>query len=184
MYDNPTLFNSARVWYLFRSMGHHNVRVLDGGMQAWLQTGGAVQKTITRSKGVGNFRANFSAHWFKNISWVKRNTTTATAVLIDARSAGRFNGTAPEPRQGLRSGSIPNSCNLPFGEVLDNGYFKSEAELKSIFAAFENGDKPFVFSCGSGVTACILLLAATIAGYKNASVYDGSWTEWASLVEE
>lgn len=184
VYDRDKIFNSTRVWYMFQSMGHRKVRVLDGGMPQWVKQGGKPTAYNPKPLPKGNFKAQFTNHAFRNIDWVKNNIISSEAVLIDARSSGRFQGTAPEPRPGLRSGSIPNSCNLPFTEVLENGVFKSSSKLQEIFRAFEDQEKPFVFSCGSGVTACILLLAAHLAGYNNVSVYDGSWTEWASTVEQ
>lgn len=183
VYDNAEIFNSPRVWYMFKAMGHENIRVLDGGMPAYIAAGGTTNWYKHQLLNPGNFIAQFSSSAFKSIDWVKSNIQTQKGTLIDARSSGRFIGTEPEPREGLRSGSIPNSCNLPYAEVLENGFFKSKEKLQEIFASLEDNEKPFVFSCGSGVTACILLLAANIAGYQNLSVYDGSWTEWASLVE-
>ncbi|MBI3152342.1 MAG: sulfurtransferase, partial [Chloroflexi bacterium] len=104
-------------------------------------------------------------------------TNPAFAVL-DARSEGRFKGTEPEPRAGLRSGHMPNSINLPFADLVVNGFMLPPESLKSIFAKTIGTDKNLIFSCGSGVTACVDALAAELAGYKNISVYDGSWSEW------
>ena len=122
-----------------------------------------------------------------NINAINADTTslwlikTQKEVLIDARSEGRFKGTEKEPREGLRSGNIPNSLNLPFTEVLNKGKYKSLNEIKSIFKAYELPKRPYIFSCGSGVTACILMLAAELVYNNQMAVYDGSWTEWASL---
>ena len=99
-------------------------------------------------------------------------------IIIDARSEGRFNGTSPEPRQGLRSGHIPNSKNLFFENVLDGTILKSKTELKSIFEKLTNSTNENIFTCGSGITASILAFASTIAGFDNIKVYDGSWSEW------
>lgn len=112
---------------------------------------------------------------------IKDNVEKKKELVVDARSAGRFNGTSPEPREGLRSGCIPNSINIPYTEVLKDGKFRSEQELMEIFNNRINDDRPLVFSCGSGITACIILLAAEIIGKKDMAVYDGSWTEWAQL---
>jgi thiosulfate/3-mercaptopyruvate sulfurtransferase len=183
VYDNDKLFNSPRVWYMFKAMGHDKVRVLDGAMPAWKNAGGETTVYSEIQIDSGNFKANFSEKAFRDLGWVKNNIELQSAVLIDARSEGRFKGIEPEPRPGLRSGSIPNSCNLPFTKVLENGCFKSKEKLQEIFNSLEDTEKTFVFSCGSGVTACILLLAATLAEYQHLSVYDGSWTEWATLVE-
>jgi len=97
-------------------------------------------------------------------------------VVMDARSEGRFKGVEPEPRAGLRPGHMPNAINIPFTSVLEDGRLASKAKLRSVFEKYK--DKKMIFSCGSGVTACILALAADQAEYKNLSVYDGSWSEW------
>ena len=107
---------------------------------------------------------------------IKNNTQS---VVIDARSEGRFKGTAPEPREGLRSGSIPNSFNIPFETVLEDGKFKSKAALKTIFSKINLDNKELVYSCGSGLTACIILLAGELIFPNTTAVYDGSWTEWS-----
>ena len=102
--------------------------------------------------------------------------------ILDARSTKRFTGETPEPRQGLRSGTIPNSLNLPYTEVLDGFKLKSTSELRSIFENITKEKDTIILSCGSGITACVLALAANMAGYQNIKVYDGSWTEYGSLV--
>ena len=102
-------------------------------------------------------------------------------MIFDARSFERFRGEVPEPRKGLRSGIIPNSVNLPYTKLLNGHTLKSEEELKSVFETFANNRERFVFSCGSGVTACNLALGASVVGYKNLVVYDGSWTEYGTL---
>ena len=101
--------------------------------------------------------------------------------MLDARSKGRFEGTSPEPRAELRSGHIPSSLNLPFKVVLDNGYFKSKAELTEIFEKLLVKEQPLILSCGSGITACIIMLAAELVLKNEKSIYDGSWTEWGQL---
>ena len=102
-------------------------------------------------------------------------------LILDARSEERFKGLAPEPRKGLRSGTIPNSENLPYTDLLSGHCLKSKQELKTIFKTFIIGEKSLTFSCGSGITACILALAAEISDYKQITVYDGSWTEFGTL---
>src|SRR5699024_6152619 len=115
----------------------------------------------------------------KSFSCVETNIKNKEYLLVDARSFGRFNGTSPEPRKGLLSGHIPNSVNLPYEMVLENGRFKNKEDLIKTFDKAKVDDRPLIFSCGSGITACILLLASEIIGRKDASVFDGSWTEWA-----
>ena len=130
---------------------------------------------------MGDFVASLNASAVKNIDDIKANISTQNEWLIDARSPGRFNGTDPEPREGLLSGHIPNSINIPFKQVLNKGKLKTKNELLEIFNTISNKDKPLIFSCGSGVTACIVYLAAEQVLDNSKSVYDGSWTEWATL---
>ena len=100
--------------------------------------------------------------------------------MVDARSNGRFFGTAPEPRKNVKSGHIPNSISLPYSEITEEGRLISEEKLKTIFKRLNITDKEMIFSCGTGITASVLALGATISGYQNHAVYDGSWTEWGS----
>jgi thiosulfate/3-mercaptopyruvate sulfurtransferase len=97
---------------------------------------------------------------------------------VDARSEGRFKGVEPEPRAGLRSGHMPNAINLPYAQVVVDGFVLPAAKINSAFSKLVNKEQKLIFSCGSGVTACITALAAELAGYSNVAVYDGSWSEW------
>ena len=103
------------------------------------------------------------------------------SIILDARSEGRFNGIDPEPRTDLKSGHIPNSINLPYTTVLKDQKMLPVASLKKLFEDFDIENKKLIFSCGSGITACIILLAATLSGYSDLWIYDGSWTEWGQL---
>jgi len=111
-----------------------------------------------------------------------RNINTKKFQLIDARSEGRFSGKSPEPREGLKSGNIPDSINLPYERLLSDGKYKSKKEIELIFNTTFKSNKPLVFSCGSGVTACIVLLASEMILENETGVYDGSWTEYASVL--
>ncbi len=183
VYDNQGIFSSPRAWWMFKTMGHKQVAVLDGGLPDWIARN---LPTETHPKNPaydeGNFVAQLDSSVVKDYSFVKQNKATNSSLIIDARSEGRFNGTAPEPRKGLKSGNIPGSINLPYNKVLNNNRFKSKNELRQIFDELTLEDQPLTFSCGSGITACIILLAAELAEMPNKkSVYDGSWTEWAEL---
>ncbi|WP_339720271.1 rhodanese-like domain-containing protein [uncultured Paraglaciecola sp.] len=182
IYDNKGIYCAPRVWWMFRSMGHHNVFVLDGGLPNWLnQNMPSVPKLVSASK-LGNFVAQYQSCYF--VSAEKITQQLASMTVIDARSAGRFNGTQQEPRKGLRSGHIPKSVNLPFTECIQGTTLLPSNKLKLMFSQLvSNLDRELVFSCGSGVTACILALAATEAGYANIAVYDGSWSEWGAKME-
>lgn len=178
IYDQQGVYSSPRAWWMFRVMGHENVFVLDGGFPAWEKAG---QKTVIAEWSPmpqGNFKASFQPQWFFDTQNVLDNLENTEVQILDARSAGRFYGTAPEPRAGMRGGHMPNTGNLPFDEVLNGHFLKSPQELKTIFAEKAKINQKFVMTCGSGVTASILALAATVAGKTNVAVYDGSWSEW------
>ncbi|MGB0887337.1 MAG: sulfurtransferase [Vicingaceae bacterium] len=181
VYDNLGIYSSPRVWWMFKTMGHQNVFVLNGGLSDWLENKYPTEKIEPQQYKLGNFKAELNTEKVKDYAFVKANLNNKNSIVIDARSAGRFNGTAPEPREGLRSGSIPNSINIPFGDVLDNGKFKTKEELKTIFSKINSENKELIYSCGSGLTACIILLASELVLPNTTSVYDGSWTEWAQI---
>ena len=182
VYDNKGIYCAPRVWWMFKAMGHEQVYVLDGGLPVWLNQGLPTQPQLISATKVGDFKGRFNNRCFTNADEINKEPTNFT--LLDARNEGRFNGTQAEPREGLRSGHIPNSINLPFDQCLDSTRLKPLEELKQIFAKLLlEPNKPLIFSCGSGVTACILALAATQAGYTETSVYDGSWSEWGARLE-
>jgi thiosulfate/3-mercaptopyruvate sulfurtransferase len=181
-YDQNGFLASARVWWMFRVMGHADVAVLDGGFEAWRAAGGGVEDLPPHFVADRHFTVRPRRDLVRDLDQMKQTVDAGGAQIVDARSAGRFNGTAPEPRPGLRSGHMPGSFNVPYGEVLAaDGRFKPEADIR---AAFEKAgvdlSKPIVNSCGSGVTAAILALAQSVAGHDGAAVYDGSWTEWGA----
>jgi thiosulfate/3-mercaptopyruvate sulfurtransferase len=181
-YDQNGFLASARVWWMFRVMGHADVAVLDGGFEAWRAAGGGVEDLPPHFVADRHFTVRPRRDLVRDLDQMKQTVDAGGAQIVDARSAGRFNGTAPEPRPGLRSGHMPGSFNVPYGEVLTaDGRFKPEADIR---AAFEKAgvdlSKPIVNSCGSGVTAAILALAQSVAGHDGAAVYDGSWTEWGA----
>ncbi|XOV93212.1 MAG: sulfurtransferase [Bacteroidota bacterium] len=181
VFDNLGIYTSPRFWWMFKTMGHEDVYVLDGGIPEWAARGNELGAKIEGNYPPGNFKARFQKDYLVSYEDVLRNATDPSFTIVDARSEGRFKGTSPEPRPHLKSGSIPNSVNIPFGEVLENGKFKSGAELKQIFESTCGGTQNLVYSCGSGLTACIILTAGEIAGRGSKKVYDGSWTEWAEL---
>ncbi|MFD2517587.1 sulfurtransferase [Salinimicrobium flavum] len=180
VYDNLGIYTSPRVWWMFRAMGHDRIAVLDGGLSAWVKSGYPTQTAHDTAKKSGNFTARFKPELVSDLDFVKQNLTAKEALIIDARSRERFIGTVPEPRAGVRSGNIPGSVNIPFEEVLDNRKFKEKEELRAVFKEVNDPSKELVFSCGSGITACILLLASELVLDQKKSVYDGSWAEWGS----
>ncbi|MFL9832084.1 sulfurtransferase [Flavobacterium sp. ST-87] len=176
VYDTKGIYSSPRAWYLFKSMGHENVWVLDGGFPAWTQAKLPTEKVVEKSYQKGNFEARFNPEMFKNKTQLLENISSKEAVVIDARSSDRFHAETEEPREGLRSGHIPGAVNLPFSKVLKDEQFLSKEELEQILPV---QNQPLYFSCGSGITACIDLIAyELVAPETPKAVYDGSWTEW------
>ena len=179
VYDGSGLFSAARVWWTFRLMGKTDVAVLDGGLPKWRAEGREVEDTppVIRDRHMTVSRQN---HLVKDVTQVAHAAKLAEAAIIDARSAARFAGDAPEPRAGLRSGHIPGARNVPFTTMLNgDGTLKSVAELRTVFvAAGVDLTKPAITTCGSGVTAAILSLALERIGHRNHALYDGSWAEW------
>ncbi len=175
VYDTLGIYSSPRAWWMFKAMGHSDVFVLDGGLPEWIKEGFPTesQKETTYLK--GDFEAKFQPELIKNKEQILENISTKEAVLMDARSSDRFHATQEEPRPGMRSGHIPGSINVPFTELQLDGKYKSEAELAEILKL---NDQPLFFTCGSGITACIVLLACELISDNPKAVYDGSWTEW------
>lgn len=176
VYDNVGVYASPRAWWMFRAMGHDNVAVLDGGLPAWIKAGYETTPTLSSATQRGNFASNPRPGLFVGSQAVTHALGDSAFSVMDARSAGRFKGQEPEPRAGLRGGHMPGAVNLPFAETQTDGVMKAPALLREMFAGYQN--KKLIFSCGSGVTACILALAAEQAGHKDLAVYDGSWAEW------
>jgi thiosulfate/3-mercaptopyruvate sulfurtransferase len=179
VFDNLGIYSSPRVWWMFKIMGHDNISVLNGGLPEWLSAGYLVENIRVEAYQLGNFKANLSKRFVKSYNDILDNVKTKSFILIDARSEGRFNGQEKEPRKHLKSGHIFKSINIPYQSVLKQGKFKPELELREIFAAKGLDKKDLVFSCGSGLTACIVMLAGELAYRKSKYIYDGSWSEWA-----
>jgi thiosulfate/3-mercaptopyruvate sulfurtransferase len=177
IYDNVGVYSAPRVWFMFRSMGFNEVYVLDGGLPAWKEDGMPIESLDESEYPKGDMKAHADANAFKTFEDVQANIDSNLYQVLDARSSGRYDGTSPEPRAELQSGHIPGSKCLPFTEVLEGGKFKTKSELQLVF----DETQPMMFSCGSGLTACITLLAAEIAHEDvEKVVFDGSWTEWAT----
>jgi thiosulfate/3-mercaptopyruvate sulfurtransferase len=182
IYDNQGIYSAPRAWWIFQAMGLKNSYVLDGGLPKWLSEDR--QTTPVLSQGtieLGDIQGEYQSNMVCDSRYLLENTGAEHVAIVDARSVERFKGLAPEPRQGARSGHIPGSLNLPFSRVLNEHSFKEAQQLETIFSQMIDIEaKQLVFSCGSGVTACIILLAAVMAGYEKNVLYDGSWSDWGS----
>ena len=178
VYDNSTTRNAARGWFMLRHFGARNVAILDGGFQKWLAEGRATEAGEPEPR-----RARFEARENRAQVVTKQDILAGLGeALIDARGKGRFEGSEPDPRPGIEPGHIPGARNLPFASLYnEDGTFKSKDELKRLFAeAGADPAKPFVASCGSGVTANSIIFAAHLLGNEATKLYDGSWSEWGA----
>ncbi len=180
VYDTYGLFSAARVWWTFRAMGYNDVAVLDGGLKKWKAEGRPLEDDQPARRFERHFTPRRQVELIRDFDEMKSVVANRTAQVVDARPAGRFAGTDPEPRPGLRPGHMPGSRNVPSADLIAaDGTLKPAAELAQIFAAAGIDPKsPVVTTCGSGVTASIVSLALAVLGQTNAAVYDGSWAEW------
>jgi thiosulfate/3-mercaptopyruvate sulfurtransferase len=179
VYDLRGVVSAARVWWTFRAFGHEAVAVLDGGLKKWRAEGRPVEDG-TPTPAARAFDARRRPELVRDLDAMRANLTTRAAQVLDARSAGRFAGTEPEPRAGLRGGHIPGSLNLPYETLYaPDGTLKSPDALRgAVQAAGVDLTRPIVTTCGSGVTASVLALALHRLGRPDVAVYDGSWSEW------
>ena len=179
VYDSFGVRSAARAWWTLKVMGAVRVRVLDGGFRAWLAAGLPVETGPARTPAKRVFRANPDPARVCNLAGVAGALAGRTAQVVDARSAARFRGEAPEPRPGLRPGHMPGALNLPFDRLLTpEGGLKPPSALAAEFDAVGvDPARPVITTCGSGVTASVLALALDVLG-RSAAVYDGSWAEW------
>lgn len=183
VYDAAGVFSSPRVWWTFRAFGFGAVSVLDGGLPKWRQEGRPVQSgpLSPAQPPARPFRPTLDRRWVRSLDEMRVNIGSGREAVLDARSAGRFAGTEPEPWRGLRGGHIPGSKNLPFQKMIDpaTGTMSGTPDLAMAFAeAGLKGTEPVVCTCGSGLTAAILALALHRLGREPVAVYDGSWSEW------
>jgi len=181
-YDQKGIFSAPRGWWMMRLFGHDAVAVLDGGLPKWRAEGRPVEQGPAPETAPGTFRASLRAARLRGIGDMLENLHSRQALVLDARAAGRFNGTSPEPRPNLPSGHMPGAKNLPAGQLLgpENTYLPPDALRARFAAAGVDGSHPVITSCGTGVSAAILTLGLALAGHDPGALYDGSWTEWAS----
>jgi len=172
--------SAARAWWMFRVFGHPGVAVLDGGLAKWRDEGRALETGPPGAPPAGDFIARLDARQVIGLNALRNHLTSGDAQVVDMRSAGRFTGRDPEPRPGLRRGHIPGSVSVPYGElVAEDGTLLEPARLRTHLArSGVDPDRPVVATCGSGVSACALLLALASLGTDGHVLYDGSWSEW------
>ena len=163
---------------MFKTMGFDNVAILKGGLPAWLAAGYEVDTAYRTVQQPGDFFVTKDKQLFVDKHYVLNAIQDEHKQIVDARSYSRFSGQEKDPRAGVRNGHIPHSLNLHYTSLIENGCLLDKTRLKAIFDELVPAPDEFIFSCGSGVTACILALAAEIAGFDKVKVYDGSWSEW------
>ena len=179
LYDSQGMYSSPRGWWMLRAMGFDDCALLDGGLPAWSGAGYALDGEAPPNEPAdGDFVARLQPQWVADARQVRAALGDDDVAVIDARPAERFRGEAEEPRAGLRRGHMPGAQNLPFAELFRDGRLLPAAQLRERLAPLLDGRQRYIFSCGSGVTACILAFAAMRAGYDGYAVYDGSWCEW------
>lgn len=185
VYDAQGLFSAARVWWTFRVMGHEDVAVLDGGFPAWEAGSYPIEIDPPSPRGERHFTARYRADLVRDLRDMRAAVANGDLQILDARPKDRFNGTAPEPRPGLKSGYMPGARNIPTPALVGpSGFMRSREELQQVFAELgANPEQAAVCTCGSGVTAAIIALALARLGRWDASVYDGAWAEWGGLAD-
>lgn len=184
-YDNSIFFSSARAWWMFKIFGHKNLKIVDGGFKAWKDQGGPLERKENIFKETTYVAQKINLNLYDNLDNIMEDLDNyRNKVIIDARGEERFLGQVEEPRPKVRSGHIPSSLNIPISSLIDKktNCFKSTSEINQIFIdiGISNKDAELVMTCGSGVTACGLAIAANSLGFKNVKVYDGSWSEWGA----
>lgn len=183
VYDEGNLYSAPRAWWMLRAFGVETVSILSGGLAAWRKQNLPLE-TGAPSLPESDFDVHFDPLVMKNVTDVLLVSHEGTAQIVDARPAARFNAQVDEPRAGLRRGHIPGSLNVPWATLVESGTLKAPEELTAIFTkAGVDFDKPVIASCGSGVTAAVIVLALTSLDVNGVSLYDGSWSEWGSRTD-
>ncbi|WP_163473283.1 3-mercaptopyruvate sulfurtransferase [Klebsiella michiganensis] len=183
VYDEGNLFSAPRAWWMLRTFGVEKVSIVAGGLEGWRRDGLPLEQGLPELP-EGDFDGRVDPLAIKRLTDVLLVSHEGSAQIVDARPAGRFNGQVAEPRPGLRSGHIPGALNVPWTELVINGELKTTDELNEIFALQGvDFERPIIASCGSGVTAAVVVLALTTLGVNGVSLYDGSWSEWGARTD-
>lgn len=183
VYDDLGIYSSPRAWWMFKTMGHDNIAVLDGGLPEWKKKSLPFEDRKKYIGEQGDFVAHYRSSMICDYREVLRSINDDSTLVIDSRSENRFFGVDPEPREGVRGGHIPKSKNIPYSLLLEENKMASRERINEIFDDLPKQGEKLIFSCGSGITACVLALGSEMIGLRDKSVYDGSWTEWGSLTE-
>ncbi len=182
VYDGAGMFSAPRAWWELKAMGHKTVKVLDGGLPKWKREGRAIESGLAHPK-AKFFTAILKPDMVRDFDAVMGVVKDASAQMVDARSASRFTAEEPEPRAGVRGGHMPGAINVHYRKLIaEDGTLKPPAEIKAAFS-YVDLERPVVTTCGSGLTAAILMLALTEIGKHDVALYDGSWTEWGGRSE-
>jgi thiosulfate/3-mercaptopyruvate sulfurtransferase len=182
IYEQEGVFSAPRAWWMLKSFGARNVYLLDGGLRGWIAAGLPTESGDVH-RAAASFHATLDQDAVKDFSQMQQ-LIAAQGQILDARSAGRFAGSLPEPRPGISSGHMPGATSIPFTELVEEGRLKPAEELREIFAAKAVDLKqPITTTCGSGVTAAVIALGLEVAGAKQVSLYDGSWAEYGAHPE-
>ncbi|EPK7284489.1 3-mercaptopyruvate sulfurtransferase [Citrobacter farmeri] len=183
VYDEGNLFSAPRAWWMLRTFGVENVSILGGGLAGWQRDELPLQEGNVELP-EGDFDAAFNPEAVVRVTDVLLASHEKSAQIVDARPAARFNAEADEPRPGLRRGHVPGALNVPWTELVQDGELKTTDELDAIF--FRHGvifDRPIIASCGSGVTAAVVVLALTTLDVPDVALYDGAWSEWGARAD-
>ncbi len=185
VYDTSPMFSAPRVWWMLRAFGHEKVVILDGGMKAWKAVDYPVVDRATPQQPTATFTAKPNPALVRSFDDMMRIARDGSAQILDARGEPRFYAREPEPRPGLRGGHIPGAKNAHYATLIAaDGTLKPADELKRLFESKGvDLSAPIVTSCGSGVTAAIVMLALVVAGAQDVALYDGSWSEWGARPE-
>jgi thiosulfate/3-mercaptopyruvate sulfurtransferase len=182
IYEQEGVFSSPRAWWTLKTFGAKHVYLLDGGLRVWIEAGLPTESGAVH-RAPASFHATLDQDAVKDFSQVQQ-LIAAHGQILDARSAGRFTGTLPEPRPGISSGHMPGATSIPFTELVEEGRLKPADELRSLFVAKGvDIERPITTTCGSGVTAAVIALGLEVAGAKQVSLYDGSWAEYGARPE-